>query len=346
MTVIYTNFSSFDEVVTHYNNTAPTRGEANRGKDIRPIGDRRRKWERIVKISANCYALSDGYHFGDPVFPAWTYNVTGFKPTLKHMEQYAPIVWRRKRDGTEEVTLRNGWGPHAHNSRYAFLYRHSPAGTWFRGRGNSGKHYIQVRDTGKQYYLAKARTTPKPIYDKIVNTVPVTHEDKRRKEWVMAYDDNSAVTFRKTKNGWEHVEGTGRPSPARPTINKVTKAEYKHAIDTFFEWGMTISPLLPLEDRKYSVQQSQALYEHFLSGAYSKWRPPAIPPLQLRKVIADEDHPMRLPLWVEFAAHCTDGVWFSKRQYYTKTVETKEDLQRVRTRYNRFINKTLGFMTK
>jgi hypothetical protein len=47
-----------------------------------------------------------------------------------------------------------------------------------------------------------------------------------------------------------------------------------------------------------------------------------------------------------FAADCTDRMWGIHREYYCKTVETKEDLQRVRSRYNTFINKKLGFMTK
>ena len=47
----YTNYRSFAEVVAHYDSITPLRGSTNAGKDIRPIGDRRRKYERIVKIS-------------------------------------------------------------------------------------------------------------------------------------------------------------------------------------------------------------------------------------------------------------------------------------------------------
>tara|TARA_B110000858_G_scaffold51037_1_gene59122 strand:+ start:1434 stop:1859 length:426 start_codon:yes stop_codon:yes gene_type:complete len=94
MALTFSSFESFDEVVAHYENVKPLRGKDNAGKDIRPIGDRKRKNERIVKISDNCYALSEGYHFGDALFNwGWGYVAsTGFVPTLKDMEKYAPIV--------------------------------------------------------------------------------------------------------------------------------------------------------------------------------------------------------------------------------------------------------------
>ena len=57
MALTFSSFSSFDDVVYHYENIKPMGGITNKGKDIRPIGDRKRKYERIVKISNNCYAL-------------------------------------------------------------------------------------------------------------------------------------------------------------------------------------------------------------------------------------------------------------------------------------------------
>jgi hypothetical protein len=331
MTLTFTTFETFAEVASLYERTKPLRGSINAGKNIRPIGDRKRKCERIVKISPNCYALSDGYHFGDRHNMGWYYGAQDFTPTLKHMERYAPIVWRKKRDGTEEVTLRNGYGNTAHNVRYNFLYRHTPKGMWFRNR--NGKHFIQNGAT--YHYIAKVRTAPKPIYYAIMSNTSTHYWQKRQKAWVMAHDDNSAVTFRKNEHGgWDHVEGTGRDLAElkAPTVKKEVKAKYKDAIKSFFEWGMTMSPLLPLEDGAYQSDQNNKLRGHFK-------------PTDLRKVVSDEDHPMRLSLWVAFAVTCTDGMWRNCR-YYTKTVETEEDLARVRSHYNTFINKKLGFMTK
>jgi hypothetical protein len=346
MALTFTNFEAFAEVEAAYNNITPLRGSINAGKDIRPIGDRNRKWERIVKVSPNCYALTDGFHFGDELFGAWYYGAKYFKPTLKDMEKYAPTVWRKKRDGTEEVTLRNGWGQGNHNGRYQFLYRHTPKGMWFRNR--NGKHFIQNKSTDHYHYIAKVHTAPKPVYDAIMKNPSKHYWQKRHKAWVRAQDDNSAVTFRKNEHGgWDHVEGTGRDleEAKGPTVKKEVKAKYKDAIKSFFEWGMTMSPLLPLEDHGYRNAHSHELREHFKPEDYKGFGLPNLKPVDLRKVVANEDHPMRLALWVTFAGDCTDGMW-RNREYYTKTVETKEDLQRVRSRYNTFINKQLGFMTK
>ena len=162
MALTYSNFTTFDAVASYYERIKPLRGANNVGKDIRPIGDRKRKHERIVKVSDNCYALSDGWHYGDDVFKAW-YRNAEYTPTSKDMEFYAPIVWRKHKDGTETVTMRNGSGSGAHNMRYAFLYRHSPKGLHFRNR--SGKHFIAAAD--KTYYLAKGTTVPKPLWEDV-----------------------------------------------------------------------------------------------------------------------------------------------------------------------------------
>ena len=60
------SFNDFDSVEIAYETTKPLTGAANKGKDIRPIGERRRKWERIHKFTDNCYGLMDG-GTGDPV---------------------------------------------------------------------------------------------------------------------------------------------------------------------------------------------------------------------------------------------------------------------------------------
>ncbi len=326
----YTNYRSFAEVVAHYDCITPLRGAQNKGKDIRPIGDRKRKYERIVKISPNCYALSDGYHIGDEHFGYWQQR-GGFTPTLADMEKYAPIVWRKKRDGTEEVTLRNGWGLGMHQSRYNFLYRYSPVHMWFRVR--NGKHFIETG--GTDYYLAKSTTTPKQLHG--------TYTNNQFYKWATTRDDNSAVKFIRTEGGWQHVEGTGRSLPKAPTVNKDLKAKFKDDIKKFFEWGMTMSPLLPLGDRDYAGTQMADLYAHYEQKL--NWQGLQPMPLVARSIVRDEQHDARLALWVFFAKDCTDG-WSWNTEYLTQTVKTKEDLAKVRSRYNAFINKQLGFMQK
>ena len=352
MGLTVSSFSSFKMVVDHYNRTKPLGGKDNVGKDIRPIGDRRRKWERIAKISANCYALSDGYHFGDEHFQYWGHY--GTPPTSHSMEKYAPIVWRKLPDGTDQVTIRNGWGPGTHNGRYAFLDRHSPRSMTFCLGG--GKQYMRVssfgglRNSGRPtttHYLAKVRTTPKSAYDDYKLRSSSGYYAKHMAKFVTLRDDNSAVVFRR-KDGseWEHVEGTGGKPPTPPRVDKKTKAKFKVDIQKFFEWGMTVSPLLMLEERNYAHDMLGEMVKHFQvrlpAGSTGESS------VRYREIVRNEDHPMRLQFWVQFASSCTDSVynWSWTKEYYVKTVETKEDLAKVRSRYNTFINTELGFINK
>jgi len=122
MALTHTNFSSFKEVVNHYESIKPLVSQYHtREDDIRPIGDRARKYERIVKISNNCYALSDGHHYGDDKFYSWSitetevddqgnYKVTPRLDWLGSMRRYAPIVWSRNALGIEKVEIRNVTG--------------------------------------------------------------------------------------------------------------------------------------------------------------------------------------------------------------------------------------------
>ena len=361
MALTYSSFGSFDEVVAHYENIKPMGGSTNKGKDIRPIGDRKRKYERIVKISNNCYALSDGFHFGDEHFNwGWGYTASAeFVPTLKDMEKYAPIIWRKKRDGTEQVTIRNGYGNHAHNGRYAFINRHTPKGLGFRI--DNGKQYV-TKTMGRyphpqddeRYYLAKTRTAPRVVYDHIRDKQNATWYHERANKWVMLHDDNSALVFNKNTGtdrfsgvDWVHVEGTGRTLPKAPRVNIEIKAKYKDSIKKFFEWGMAMSPLIPLEDNEYLYKHNQDLVEAYGQTRGNQWR--KVDGMRGREIVRSERHPARLAFWIEFAKQCyapDEQSWsFNSTPLLTK-IKTKEDISHVRACFNRFINTELGFITK
>ncbi len=299
MALTYTNFETFAEVEGWYNRTTPMRGGQNKGKDIRPIGDRNRKWERIVKVSPNCYALSDGYHYGDEHFPSYGYGADKFTPTLKHMEKYAPIVWRKKRDGTEEVTLRNGWGPHQHNGRYQFLYRHTPKGMWFRNR--NGKHFIQTAQN--EHYLAKVRTAPEPVYRAIMTRQPKNYWTKRMKNWVKLHDDNSALTFTNVQGAWILVTGGKEvPVPPRKIVDKKAKAALKPHIEEFRTWAFTMAPMLLMNDldfvRRMRSETLDYIKEHYNPNAYG-WDIETVlsnAPEMCRAILRDREHPLRVNL--------------------------------------------------
>lgn len=124
---------SFTHVEHLYNNTKPIRGTS-----IVPLGDRRRKWECIIKLSPHQYVLSDrGEH---------------------EQSHTAAVVWVRNADGTDTVQFRNETGDYAHNGRYTFLGRCMPMGTRFIV--DNGKQYILCRPDSNRYFLPKDERKP------------------------------------------------------------------------------------------------------------------------------------------------------------------------------------------
>ena len=351
MALTYSNFLKFDEVEAWYNNIKPLVSKLHiREDDIRPIGDRNRKWERIVKISRNCYALSDGYHEGDDKFTPYgiheydykTKTTTTHWDRLGKMEYYAPIVWRKHKDGTETVQIRNCIGSNSSYStgRYAFLHRHMPRGMTFVVGGNA-LQYVSLRGltTVNAHYLAKCKTVPRGYYKQF--------KDKNYfKDWMQTKDDNSALVFTRDGGNWIHNSTTGKSLPQKPKVNKDLKKEYKDDINKFFEWGMAMSPLLPLSN-EYNTDKSRELRSYY--GSKDGYSHHDFTPTHAREIIRDEKHPMRLNYWVSFTTQIADydyapSGWEYK--YPVKHVETKEDLQKMRSKFNSFINRNAGFMTK
>jgi len=131
MAMLNYGLDSFTHVEHLYNNTKPIRGT-----NIVPLGDRRRKWECIIKVYPHQYVLSDyGEH------------------QLSHT---AAVIWVRNDNGTDTVWFRNETGDYAHNGRYSFLERCMPMGMDFIV--DSGKQYI--RYDGSRYYLPKDVAKP------------------------------------------------------------------------------------------------------------------------------------------------------------------------------------------
>jgi hypothetical protein len=129
----YKGISSFDEMVKKYNDITPIRGK-RANLDLRPLGNRRYWWSRIIKVNDNKYVLTDG---------GWTGFVNGIDA--------APIVWERKEDG-DYLTIRDNMVGFNSITRYWFLDRWLPRDMRFSWYQN-GKHYVTYKD--KEYYIAK-----------------------------------------------------------------------------------------------------------------------------------------------------------------------------------------------
>jgi len=331
-----TTFVIFDDVKAWYDATKPMGGASNAGKDIRPLGDRRRKHERIIKISDSCYALSDGYHFGDAEFPNWAARATPV--TAAEVEFYCPIVWRKHRDGTETVKVRNGTGPnHSHNARYDFLQRNMPVGLAFVRSGGSGKQFVKIQGVNSTIFLAKGKTLPGALYDRAqVSASNFGHS------WGMRYDDGAALLFRRDGTRWQLISHGGEgPAIPRTVVDTKTKKKFKNAILSFRHWTLTMTAMIDLRDwnvrNAYGEQLTEWARENGVarrggwSAVHNMFYPDTV-----RAIVSDEEHPMRLALAVRMM-HETD--------MYAQPIRDQHDLTYVNVRLNRWINKAMGFNT-
>lgn len=334
MALEYTYFKNFDDVKNAYESIKPLGGASNAGKDLRPIGARRRKHERIVKISDSCYALSDGYHYGDNIFVAYSATRT---ISEKDMEFYAPIVWRKHRDGTETVKIRNGTGPnYGHTGRYMFLSRHMPRGLTFI-QTQQGKQFVAINSIGSRIFLAKGKTLPAEVYDNLA-----TQKHNWTKDWAMKYDDKAALLFKRSASSWELINHNGEePVPPRKVVDKKLKAQYKDAIIAFRSWAIIMTRMLDLADwsirNEYGTQFRDWVKDN-CGGGYHWYGPVGnrVPVETLRDIVATEDHPMRLHLAIAM---------MYETEMYVQPIRDQSDLTYVNVRINRWINKVLGFNT-
>ena len=334
MAIQWLQYNSFEYIAELYANTKPLVSKLHtREQDIRPIGDRNRKHERIAKINDNCYVLQDGYHSGDDAFPAYYYrndDVT-LKPTEAEVLKLAPIVWRKHRDGSETITIRNGTGGGAHMSRYSFLDRHLPQGLEFLI--TNGKQFV-VNDANR-YYLAKSNT---------VAEYALRPEGKRGV--MTSRDDGVSLTFKRiTKYPmcFEFVSGgKAIPKPPKQIVDKKAKAKMKDDIIAFRNWASITFPMLPKNDREYRMRLMTELSEQ-TNKAFNlyTWNVVGTFAGQFelsRNIISDDDHPLRL--------HLAYFLFSSIEDIYDEDMDTAKNRAYVMTTFNRRINKVCNFTKK
>jgi hypothetical protein len=317
--------STFDKVAAAYDAIKPLRGKLA-PHNVRPLGDRARKWERIKKINNNCYLLMDGYYSGDDVFPAWYSGGSAGKPTEAEMINLAPIVWRRHRDGTTTIKVRNATGQGAHNGRYSFLDRHLPSGMRFIIR--NGKHFIGT--IGAEYYLAKSKTAAKCA-------LPKSEHRNRWNSYLTSRDDGVALTFRVDDDKISFVDGGKKlPVPPKVRVDKKAKAKMKGAIAEFREWAFTMYPLLPVKDREYADRMRTEVRETLNVGGWS-WDMLNMFDTDVAKhIIRDPEHTLRV--------HFMYALMGQTDYHLGHTFDSDAEHEKaVKAQFNRKINKTCGF---
>jgi len=309
----YHMLNSFDQVAALYDSVKPMRGK-HKDQDVRPIGDRRRKWERIVKISDDCYLLFDGNGAGDNV-DFWTYS-TPNQVSRADMLALAPVKWER--DGKDEyVTLRNGSGLNwTHSGRYDFLDRTCPRSMDVKVTG--GKQFVRNRvfDGEDKHYLPKSAYFP-----------------NGKTNWGQymagpAEDDHVYLRFK--RDGW-NIFSLVSPAFPEPTtrVDKERKAKLKPQLNALYEYACVMTPMLPLGDSTWLNNMKREREEQ--------------PDNPLRDLEAGEGDVGFHHLALEFAVSTETYEWGTGTTFKKQTVRTKEDASGVRSSFNRWANKMFGF---
>ena len=318
----------FAQMAEWYNTTKPVISQNHTREDnIRPVGRRSRKWEHMIKISARQYMIWDGYAVGDPKF-----NQRGHATTPEESLALAPIVWTLSPKGDiETVRIRNGSGEYAHCARYTFLENVLPRGLQFIVR--SGKQYIS---SGTQYLLPKSNYRPDYVGD-----------TKRGK------DDKKYLTFARkvgdNRFNWKVIGDTWDIRGARKQVNKKTKAEIKPYADAFYEWITTMYRMIPFTDNDYQRKHTNEMGEWavergFASNRWDIHHNKDTVSKVANEIFRDDQHPMRLHLAIDFLAQSDLNANRYYRDSVIKEPETKEDVSKLRSQWNRYVNSKLNLV--
>lgn len=325
---------TFDKIVAFYESIKPIGGAKLGGKDVRPTRGRRYTHDRIVKISDDCYALSDGWNEGDPIF-GYLPIVSG-KPDGTELEFYAPIVWRRHPDGTETIKLRNATGDGPHQKRYTFLYNCTPRG--ISVAVNNGRQYVTILE--KRYFLAKGTTEPKVSHDA---REAAFYGRRVYRETRIIEDDNASLVFRRDGSNWTLVSHGGNivepPRPRRVVDHKVKNA-MKAQIETFRAWVHIISPMLTITNNSLREEYGKVVNEWRKANGdkyHRSWGDlnQRITPDMARAIVADPEHPLRTAM-AAFAIYEAD---------LNRECEDAADVTALKGRFNRWLNNVLGLIT-
>ena len=340
------SIEDFAQMTERYNTTKPVISKNHTREDnIRPVGRRSRKYEHMIKVSARQYMIYDGYTVGDPKFNRWGNKVP---PTPEETLALAPILWTLSPKGDiETIRIRNGSGDYAHCSRYTFLENTLPLGLQFIVQ--SGKQYIHTKDRTKLHtelcVIPRQYLLPKSDYR------PDYNGDTKRSK-----DDKKYLTFARKvgddRFNWKVIGDTWDIRGARKQVNKKAKAEIKPYADAFYDWVTTMYRLIPFTDHEYQRKRTTemgewAVEQGIAENRWDVWNNKKIISKIANEAFRDDQHPMRLHLAVDFLTQSN----LNGTRYYTVDApinepETKEDVSKLRSQWNRYVNSKLNLVKK
>ncbi len=317
------NYSTFDAVASLYDEIKPINSTAHPPPyEVRPLGKRGRKHERIVKVNDNSYALLDG-------MVGLTIHQSPPHPLqLDYELSMAPVLWERRADG-DYVRIRNMPINQMTFGRARFFEHVLPDGLEFVV--DSGRHEIVAKERDSQntaWYTARRYPLPKTEMAFDWNKMEVTPDDGR------------LLWFKQTDVGrWSRA---GEPVTVRTAhIDAEEKAKWKPTIEAFYTWTCAMMPILGLRGslyndyREYRDQMFQYVNAVMGKTVVNNWfgmRATTVPESIAREIIADPEHEKR----VAFAALVI------YESGLDAPVHTTDEIRNARARFNRVMNKTLG----
>lgn len=315
MAMYHYRLNTFEQVEEHYNSITPLRGSDN----IRPLGDRRRKWEHIVKVSDNKYVLCD---------VLWDDKAQYiYQETYDGMLKRAAVTWTRSPStGIVRIRIRNGSGEFSHNARYSFLERALPSFMDFEVSG--GKQFVTYND--KRHYLPKSKWVHKGYWE----SWKANGSSWYTKTSYTKNDDKAYLEFERDPKTvqWSMVGDSHREPVTRYRVSKDKKA-YREAINTYTEWAWVMRDLLAGASSAH--YDWEARHKNRLECGVAVTDNEAF-----RAMLKDEDDPRRTPVVVYIYADIGEYSWEHN------TTMLPQDPKVFARRFKAQIDKLAGFKTK
>jgi hypothetical protein len=307
-------FDKFEQVVSWYERTKPMISKHHtKEHDVRPIGDRGRKWERIKKIDENTYALLDG-NYGNTIWGSIHPEQHAWENTM------AAITWMRREDG-DFIRIRNHTRRNVSVTRYNFLHWHLPMDMRFH-YNQQGQHWVRAKTpTGyAEFRLPKC-------------DVRFDHGTKK------FTDDNVYLMFRVNGDGTFTRVGEELEVEVK-RVDKELKKQWRERVDSFYTYCAAIAPMI---DTTWGGQQEYATL-------IREWRIAQLPaggridnpwvrsvkhmPTELvREIVTQEEHPLRVAVAAMVIADIGGK----------RAIESQDDIRSIKAAYNRVMNQALGF---
>ena len=322
------NLNSFSDVVKHYDSIKPIRGT-----DIRPLGDRARKWEHIVKVNRNKYVLTHMLPQDDAQYI--------YQEDRKGMIARAPVTWLRDpRTGIESIRIRNSSGDYAHTSTYSFIDRAIPQRMLFYI--DNGKQFIKARnmlDVLETHFLPKGKWVHEKYYDHWTKASDnnwwaksqqfTKHDDKAYLEFELQEFKNPSTGELDTE--FKLVHGQHKEPVTRYRIDKKAKKKYGQACKDLVEWAWTMKDLL-VDSYQHSWEVRQQARDQAGNAITEK--------SAFCNMLLDEYDERRTPTVSWILGH------MAKYDYQTQRSTVTDDPQTFRRQFNNQVNELAGFKTK